>query len=265
MCGPLIGVSHDMQKINEQIRFAADMKLHVVIIGEKGVGKDIVARILYNQSPRVGEPFIKINCAALPTDLLESELFGYERGAFTGADQEFKGKFALADKGVLFLDAICEMPLALQPKLLHVLQSGEFTSLGSEKSRTTDAWVISSTTRQIFDEVDSNQFKKDLCYRENIINIQIPALRDRAEDIPLLIEHFSDQYAFIANGPFTIVKPSDRQMEALVSYPWPGNVRQIQDVVRRMLVAGDWDSIISELQDENIDKPNFRGEPDPFG
>jgi two-component system, NtrC family, response regulator AtoC len=252
MNSSLIGVSESIKEIREQIRAAAAADLHVVITGETGVGKEVVARNLYRESPRSGKAFIKINCAALPMELVESELFGYERGALIGAHKSVKGIFALADKGVLFLDEICEMPPALQAKLLQVLQGGELTPLGSEKSKTTGAWVLSSTNRVISEEVDNNHFRKDLYYLLNAVNIRIPPLRYRPEDIPALIDYFIDKYSSLPNGTFPIKRPNDRQMGGVMSYPWPGNVRQIQNVIRRMPVTGNWDTILSELQDRAV-------------
>ena len=195
MATPLIGTSESIERIRELIEHAADTGLNILITGESGVGKEVVAQNLYYKSQRKNKPFIKINCAALPEGLLESELFGYERGAFTGAERKKRGKFELAHKGVLFLDEIGDMPLALQAKLLRVLQSGEFAQLGSEKEVTADAWVIASTNQNLGENVKKGLFREDLYYRLNIIKIYIPPLRNRPEDIPPLIDYFIERYA----------------------------------------------------------------------
>ena len=174
MVPPLIGSSASIERIRELIDHTADTGLNVLITGESGVGKEVVAQNLYYKSQRKDKPFIKVNCAALPEGLLESELFGFERGAFTGAERKKRGKFELAHKGVLFLDEIGDMPLALQAKLLRVLQSGEFAPLGSEKEVKADAWVIASTNQNLVENVKKGLFREDLYYRLNIIKIYIP-------------------------------------------------------------------------------------------
>ncbi|MCJ7618243.1 MAG: sigma-54 factor interaction domain-containing protein, partial [Desulfobacterales bacterium] len=176
---PLIGVSQTIESIRDLIKHVANTGLNVVISGESGVGKEVVAQNLYFNSHRKGNPFIKVNCAALPEGLLESELFGYERGAFTGADQRKKGKFRLADKGVLFLDEIGDMSFSLQSKLLHVLQGGEFSPLGSEKDIKTDTWVIAATNHDLEQDLRKGKFREDLYYRLNIIKFYITPLRNR--------------------------------------------------------------------------------------
>jgi transcriptional regulator with PAS, ATPase and Fis domain len=231
------------------ISLVANHGLNILISGETGVGKDIVAQRLYSRSSRVGSPFIKINCSALPAGLLESELFGYERGAFTGAERRTRGKFQLAHRGVLFLDEIGEMPVQLQSKLLHVLQSGEFTPLGSENPITTDAWIIAATNCDLQREIVNKRFREDLYYRLNIIKIEIPPLRERPEDIPVLIDHFIDEYSSRIKGR-AIPKPNDQIIEKMVAYPWPGNVRQLQNVILKMMVLDNWDEVLSELSYE---------------
>ena len=188
---PIIGVSKNIESIRELISHVADTGLNVVISGESGVGKEIVAQNLYQSSPRYKKPFIKINCAALPEGLLESELFGYEQGAFTGAGRRRRGKFELAHGGVLLLDEIGDMSLPLQAKLLHVLQGGTFAPLGSEKEVKTDVWVIASTNHELEKDIVTGMFREDLYYRLNIIKIHIEPLRNRPSDIPPLIEYFT--------------------------------------------------------------------------
>ncbi|MDL1967698.1 MAG: sigma 54-interacting transcriptional regulator [Deltaproteobacteria bacterium] len=243
---PIIGVSQAIKSIKELIKHVADTALNIVITGESGVGKEVVAQNLYFNSNRKNKPFIKINCAALPDGLLESELFGYERGAFTGADQRKKGKFKLAHKGVLFLDEIGDMTLSLQSKLLHVLQSGEFSPLGSEKDIKTDAWIIAATNHNLEQAVKNGKFREDLYYRLNIIKFYITPLRDRPEDIPPLIEYYIEKYSNHFNTD-KLLKPSKKVMDSLLAYHWPGNVRELQNVLKRVIILKDWEEVVNEL------------------
>ncbi len=245
---PLIGNSSAIIKIRELIEHVADTGLNTVISGQSGVGKEVVAQNLYFKSRRRDKPFIKINCAALPDGLLESELFGYAQGAFTGADRKKRGQFELAHEGILFLDEIGDMSLPLQAKLLHVLQSGVFTPLGSEKEVTTDAWVIAATNQELEQNVKNGMFREDLYYRLNIIRIYIPPLCSRPDDIPLLIDYYIDKYG--SQFDFKqITKPSSDVMDKLVAYHWPGNVRELQNVLKRCMVVSNWEDIINEISD----------------
>ncbi len=195
----------------------------------------------------MGKPFIKINCAALPEGLLESELFGYERRDFTGAEQKKKGKFQLAHSGVLLLDEIGDMSLPLQAKLLHVLQSGgEFSPLGSEKEVKADTWVIAATNHDLKKDIDDGKFREDLYYRLNIIKIHLAPLRERPEDIPPLIDFYIKEYTSMLNNRH-IEKPGAKVIDRLCTYRWPGNVRELQNVLKRMLVLGDCNQIADEL------------------
>jgi two-component system response regulator AtoC len=243
---PLIGYSENIQRVKELVEHIAHTGLNTVIFGESGVGKEVVAQSLYQKSPRLGKPFIKINCAALPEGLLESELFGYERGAFTGAEQKRRGKFELAHGGVLLLDEIGDMPLSLQAKLLHVLQSGEFSPLGSEKDFKTDTWVIAATNHDLKQDIGDGKFREDLYYRLNIIKVYISPLRERPEDVPPLIEYYIEEYASQLGGR-NIDRPSADIIRRMQEYHWPGNVRELQNVLKRMLVLGDCDTIVAEL------------------
>ncbi len=243
---PIIGVSENIRKIKELVEHVAHTGFNTVIFGESGVGKEVIAQNLYQKSPRVGKPFVKINCAALPEGLLESELFGYERGAFTGAEQKHRGKFQLAHGGVLLLDEIGDMSLVLQAKLLHVLQSGEFAPLGSEKELKTDTWVIAATNHDLKQDISEGKFREDLYYRLNIIKIFISPLRERPEDIEPLIDYYLEQYASQL-GSANIERPPSEVIERLKQYHWPGNVRELQNVLKRMLVLGDCNKIVDEL------------------
>ena len=243
---PLIGKSKAIERIREVIEHVADTGLNVVISGESGVGKEIVAQKLYHRSPRNNKPFVKVNCAALPDGLLESELFGYERGAFTGAQRKKRGKFELAHEGVLFLDEIGDMSFPLQSKLLHVLQSGEYSPLGSEKEVRTDAWVIAATNQELEENVKNGLFREDLYYRINIIRINIPPLCNRPEDIPPLIDYYIEKYGSQFGGR-QLFKPDSDAMDKLLSYHWPGNVRELQNLIKRCMVAGNWAEAVNEL------------------
>ena len=262
MLPPLIGSSKSIERIRELIDHTADTGLNVLITGESGVGKEVVAQNLYYKSQRKNKPFIKINCAALPEGLLESELFGYERGAFTGAERKKRGKFELAREGILFLDEIGDMPRSLQAKLLRVLQSGEFSPLGSEKEVTADAWVIASTNQNLGENVKKGLFREDLYYRLNIIKIYIPPLRNRPEDIPTLIDYFIEKYAsqFDRNK---ISKPDADAMKKLIAYSWPGNVRELQSILQSCMVIGNWEEVVDDLSIK--DKPDVYSTSDQKG
>lgn len=247
---PLIGVSKSVLKIKELIHHVADTCLNVLITGETGVGKEVVAQNLYTESIRSSQNFVKINCAALPETLLESELYGYEKGAFTGAHKKRSGKFQMADKGVLFLDEIGDMPLSLQSKMLHVLQSGEFSPLGSEQEFKTDVWVIAATNHNLEENIIKKRFREDLFYRLNIIKIEIPPLRKRKEDIPPLIEYYLRLYKSEYPGN-SGEKPEPEILSKLVEYKWPGNVRQLQNCIKKQMILKSWEKTISELPNDS--------------
>jgi len=242
---PIIGVSPNIVKTKELINHVADTGLNIIICGESGVGKEVIAQNLYQKSPRKGKPFIKINCAALPEGLLESELFGFEQGAFTGAERRRRGKFEMAHGGVLLLDEIGDMSISLQAKLLHVLQSGEFSRLGSEKELKTDTWILAATNHELEQDIKNEKFREDLYFRLNIIKIYLSPLRERPEDIPLLIDHYLKKYS--PRFKNTEVEPAYSLIEKLQKYHWPGNVRELQNVLKRILVMGNWEEIVDEL------------------
>ena len=246
MSTPLIGVSKSILKIKELINHVANTCLNVLITGETGVGKEVVAQNLFAESSRARNNFVKINCAALPETLLESELYGYEKGAFTGAHKKRSGKFLTADKGALFLDEIGDMPLPLQSKMLHVLQSGEFSPLGSDQEFKTDVWVIAATNQNLEERIKNRSFREDLFYRLNIIKIDIPPLRERPEDIPALIEYYYRLYrSEYPNSQGS--KPDSAILKRLCAYPWPGNVRQLQNCIKKQMVLDSWGKIFEEL------------------
>jgi two-component system response regulator AtoC len=215
-------------------------------MGETGTGKEVVARLLYQASKRRKNKFVKINCAALPLTLLESELFGYEKGAFTGAVQSKPGKFELASNGVIFLDEIGDMPLVLQAKLLQVLQSGDFTRLGGTKDVKVNSWVIAATNHDVEKDMKEGRFREDLYYRLNIIRIDIPPLRERREDIPLLTDHLIRKYQrdLKIEHPFSL---NGDLRKLFKSYHWPGNVRELGSMILRSIVGDDAEQIKSEL------------------
>ena len=229
--------SPKMQEVGEIIRRAAGVDVTVLICGETGTGKDLVARTIHHLSSRRGKPFIKVNCAAMPRDLLESELFGHERGAFTGAHRQKIGKFEAADGGTIFLDEIGDLHPALQAKLLHVLQDGEFSRVGGKSTLKVDVRVIAATNQDLDRAVATGRFREDLYYRINVIQIVVPPLRERTEEIPFLITYFIERHSrLFGREGFTV--PPD-VMEALIKHSYPGNVREVENLVKRMIVLGD--------------------------
>jgi transcriptional regulator with PAS, ATPase and Fis domain len=252
----LIGGSSNIQRIKALIEQIADTGLNTIIYGETGVGKELIVQCLYHKSNRTGKPFVKVNCAALPDTLLESEMFGYEQGAFTGADRRKRGKFEQAHGGVLFLDEIGDMSLPLQSKLLHVLQGGDFTPLGSEKTVTTDTWVIAATNHELEHDMKNGEFREDLYYRISTIKIYIEPLRNRVEDIPHLIEHYIKEYTSMF-GDKKIQLPDQSTITKMSSYHWPGNVRELQNVLKRIMILGEGEETIDDLL--NTAGPQQRG------
>jgi len=213
----------------------------VLIQGETGTGKEVIARELHAQSPRGNKPFLKLNCAALPSELVESELFGYERGAFTGAAARKEGRIERAQGGTLFLDEIGELSLAVQVKLLRFLQEGEIERLGGTSTVKVDSRVVAATNRDLASAVQSGKFREDLYYRLNVIQVILPPLRERVEDVPLLADHFVGKYAAKNGKQFSGITPS--AMEALEAYPWPGNVRELEHAIERAVVLSSGSEI----------------------
>ncbi len=230
----IIGNSPALESVLEQVEQVAPTDSTVLIQGETGTGKELIARAIHNLSARCGRPFIKLNCAAIPFDLLESELFGHERGAFTGAIAQKIGRFELADKGTLFLDEVGDIPPALQPKLLRVLQEQEFERLGSTRTHQVDVRLVAATNRNLVDMVKRNEFRSDLYYRLNVFPIPLPPLRERREDIPALVEHFVQIYTRRMDKQIEHIPPET--MSALVSYQWPGNIRELQNFIERSVI-----------------------------
>jgi DNA-binding NtrC family response regulator len=241
-----IGNAPSICKIRELVKVVSDTPFSVLITGETGTGKEVVARLLHDSSNRRRERFIKVNCAALPLTLLESELFGYEKGAFTGAEKSKPGKFELASEGVIFLDEIGDMPILLQAKLLEVIQSGKFVPLGGTAEVVVNTWVISSTNHDLQEDMRNSLFREDLYYRLNVINVQIPPLRDRREDIPLLTRHFMERYSRELRTSEDPVLTGEL-LRRFQLYHWPGNVRELSSMVLRLMVGEDPEVICAEI------------------
>jgi transcriptional regulator with PAS, ATPase and Fis domain len=242
----LIGVSKNICRIRELIDRVAETGLNTIVCGETGVGKELVVQSLYQKSDRIGKPFVKVNCAALPDTLLESEMFGYEQGAFTGAERRRRGKFEQANGGVLFLDEIGDMSLPLQSKLLHVLQGGDFTPLGSEKTVKTNAWVIAATNHELEKELAAGSFREDLYFRLSAIKIYIEPLRNRPEDIRCLIDYYINKFKEEFNKKSLII-PGTKTIDRLCAYSWPGNVRELQNMLKRIMILGEGEENINGL------------------
>jgi DNA-binding NtrC family response regulator len=241
----LFGTSPRMEEIKNTIEQVADTSATVLIRGESGTGKEVVARMIYSQSLRREKPFVKVNCAAIPHELLESELFGYEPGAFTGANRQKLGKFDQANFGTLFLDEISEMHPALQAKLLHVLQDGQFSRLGGKRDIGVDVRVLAATNKFLEQAVAQGAFREDLFYRLNVVTVHIPPLRDRREEIPLFLEFFLRKYSeFYGKQPPAF---SEYAVTRIMDYTWPGNIRELENLVKRYVIVGNESQIIREL------------------
>jgi len=240
----LFGNHPRMSEIRDTISKVATTSATVLIRGESGVGKDVVARMIYEQSRRSGKPFVKVNCAAIPDDLLESELFGYEAGAFTGATRSKPGRFEMAHTGTLFLDEIGEMQPALQAKLLHVLQDGAFSRLGAKQDVAVDVRVLCATNKLLEQRVTEGLFREDLFYRINVIPIKLPPLRDRIEDLPELARFFLNRYKVRFRKQIQGI--SDSTLKILSSYWWPGNIRELENLIERLVAVGDKEWITDE-------------------
>jgi len=243
--GNILTSNPQMLRIIDISRHVAATDVPVLILGESGVGKEVIASFIHEQSNRSDGPFVKVNCAALPHELLESELFGYERGAFTGAIRDKIGKFEQADKGTLLLDEIGEMSPHLQAKLLHVLQDAEFSRLGGKKPVTVNVRVLAATNKKLKEAVLKGEFRNDLYFRLNVIKLEVPPLRERREDIPLLCNHFLEKYR--ERYQSQVQQFPKGLIEAFLNYDWPGNVRQLENVIKRYLILPD-ENITSELR-----------------
>jgi two-component system, NtrC family, response regulator AtoC len=241
-----VAASPVMRKLRSEAALVANVDIPVLMLGESGTGKEVMARLIHKLSPRAHRTFLKVNCAAVPADLLESELFGYEAGAFTGANHPKPGKFELCNKGTILLDEIGEMPTSLQAKLLHILQDGQFSRLGSRSVIKADVRILAATNINIPEALATKRLREDLYYRLNAFTLQVPPLRERKEEIPILLKHFMARQAErYARPPLPI---SPEMHEACLAYPWPGNLRELSNFVKRYLVLGDEKVAINELK-----------------
>jgi two-component system, NtrC family, response regulator AtoC len=254
-----VAASRAMRKIREQVSQVANVNVPVLIVGESGTGKEVVSRLIHKLSPRAHRTFLKVNCAALPADLLESELFGYEPGAFTGATRSKPGKFELCDKGTFLLDEIGEMPPILQAKLLHVLQDQQFSRLGSRSMVSIDVRILAATNIDIQQAIAAKKLREDLYYRLNAFTVHVPPLRERREEIPLLLRHFMALFATrYARAPLPV---SPVLVDACRSYPWPGNLRELENFVKRYLILGDEQLALSELETQEREVGTATSQP----
>jgi formate hydrogenlyase transcriptional activator len=247
----LIGNSPALEAVLEQVERVAPADSTVLIQGETGTGKELIARAIHNISSRWGRSFVKLNCAAIPLDLLESELFGHEKGAFTGAIAQRVGRFELADKGTLFLDEVGDIPMALQPKLLRVLQEQEFERLGSTRTHQVDVRLVAATNRDLTEMVKRGEFRSDLYYRLNVFPILLPPLRERRKDIPVLVTHFAEIFGRRMGKQIEHIPPAT--MSALSSYYWPGNIRELQNLIERAVILSN-DGVLPNSLSENGDQ-----------
>jgi len=244
----IVGKSKEMQKIFDIIQKVSPTKSSVLVTGPSGTGKELIAKAIHYNSVRKDGPFVAVNCAAIPETLLESELFGHEKGAFTGAVSSRKGRFELADGGTLFLDEVGEMSLGLQVKLLRVLQEMEFERVGGTKTIKVDVRIIAASNRDLKEEVKEGRFREDLYYRLNVIHIKIPALRERLDDLPLLVEHFLNKFRHPDEPPKRL---SQEVWKVFYSYPWPGNIRELENVLERAVVLSNGEQItLSDIPEE---------------
>jgi two-component system, NtrC family, response regulator AtoC len=240
-----LAASPQMVRIRQQILQIAPVDVPVFVCGESGVGKEVVARMIHLRSKRRSQPFVKVNCAALPGELLESELFGFEQGAFTGAVRSKPGKFELANKGTIFLDEIAEMSTHLQAKLLHVLQDHQYSRLGGRHMIETDVRVLAATNVDVHEAMKTGRFREDLYYRLNVLSILVPPLRERTAEIPLLFRHFLEKYSDKFGKP--PAQPSKHLLDAALNYPWPGNLRELENFVKRYVILEDDEGSLREL------------------
>jgi two-component system response regulator AtoC len=248
-----LAASPQMVRIRQQILQIAPVDVPVFICGESGVGKEVVARMIHLRSKRRNQPFVKVNCAALPGELLESELFGFEQGAFTGAVRAKPGKFEMANKGTIFLDEIAEMPVHLQAKLLHVLQDHQYSRLGGRHLVETDVRVLAATNVDVQDAMKTGKFREDLYYRLNVLSIIVPPLRERTAEIPLLFQHFLAKYS--EKFGKAAQTPSKHLLDAALNYPWPGNLRELENFVKRYVILEDDEGSLRELVEMSASRP----------
>jgi two-component system response regulator HydG len=256
----VVGNSTEMQRVIERLKQVAPTNATVLITGESGTGKELVAKALHVNSPRRNKPFVPLNCAALSENILESELFGHVKGAFTGAERERKGYFEQANGGTLFMDEVGDIPLSTQVKLLRVLESGEIVKVGTNEPVKVNVRLISATNRDLGEAIAAGKFRQDLYHRIKVVNVKLPPLRSRREDIPLLIEHFLKEFSAAHGKPVQGISPAARK--ALMAYPWPGNVRELRNTIESMVVMDlDGTLDVDDLTDEIQSATGVAGEP----
>jgi transcriptional regulator with GAF, ATPase, and Fis domain len=255
----IVGTSAALRKVLSRISKVAPTDSSVLITGETGTGKELVARAIHQHSGRSSHPFVSVNCAAIPRDLIASELFGHEKGAFTGAMQRHLGRFELAEKGTIFLDEIGELPAETQVALLRILQEREFERMGGTGKIRADVRVIAATNRDLESAIASGTFRSDLFYRLNVFPIEVPSLRERKEDIPLLVEYFLDRYARRSGKSFRAV--DRRSLDLLKAYVWPGNIRELQNVIERSVIIGETDTFSVDESWLSRHRPVTKSEP----
>ena len=264
----LFGRSQRMRDVQSIVDQIADTDITVLIRGESGTGKDLLAKTIWQCSSRPDRAFVKVNCAALPRELLESELFGYDQGAFTGASHPKEGKFEYADKGTIFLDEITEMHMELQSKFLHVLQDGEVCRLGGKVPIPVDVRIIAATNRNLEEEIQNRRFRGDLFYRLNVVNITLPPLRERAEEIPGLVQYFLEKFSHQYDRP--AAELTQELLDEMTAYSWPGNVRELENYMKRIVVLGDVEGVMTEIRNGLRRRPvgetdvQFLVKPDEF-
>jgi two-component system response regulator AtoC len=257
----IVAASDGMIDLLEMLERTAAYKSTVLVTGESGTGKEVIARAIHQQSPRRERPFVAVNCGAIPENLLESELFGHAKGAFTGANRAHRGLFVEADQGTLFLDEIAELPTSLQVKLLRAIQEEEIRPVGETKTLKVDVRVIAATARDLTREIAEERFREDLFYRLNVVRLEIPPLRDRREDIPLLVDHFLARFRDSLGK--NVNRVSDEALGLLVNYRWPGNVRELENLIERAMILTDGDAIeASALPEVVVSEPTTGAEPE---
>jgi two-component system nitrogen regulation response regulator NtrX len=260
----MVGKSGALEKVGEAIKRAAPTNATVLLMGESGVGKELVARAIHRNSLRKDEAFVQVNCAAIPEELIESELFGHEKGSFTGATEKQIGKFELADKGTIFLDEVGDMSQRTQAKVLRVLQGGEVERIGSQKTIHVDVRVIAATNKNLEEEIEKGEFREDLYFRLSVIPVRVPPLRERTEDIPVLVQHFVAEFSAANNFRPRTISPA--AMELLKRHPWRGNVRELRNTVERLMIMVEGETIEPEDLSEVLRKPGGgSGPPEAAG
>lgn len=245
----IFGKSDGMRLVRQKVEKLAATNVPVLIQGESGTGKEVLAKLIHHLSPWQDGPFVKVNCPAIPGTLLESELFGYEKGAFTGAYGTKPGRVEMANRGTLFLDEISELEMALQAKLLQLLQDGQFCRIGAQEDRRVEVRMLCATNRQLEQEIDTGGFRQDLYYRINVLNLSVPPLRERREDIPTLISHFLKFYSHAFN--LQVPPLSSHVTQLLVRYDWPGNIRELENLIKRYVILGSEEAITADLTAQN--------------